>query len=296
MADKLQEPELVYDAKATLGEGPVWDHRTGCLYWVDILENQLHRFDPNHPDTSTRVSIKPYVSSIVPRQSGGIALTLQDGFYAFDLESRQLSLLAEVEATITDNRFNDGKCDPAGRFVAGTMSMSDQPARGALYTLDADHAVKRLLSDVHLSNGLAWTEDGKTLYHIDTPTRQVKAYDYNLQSGEIQNGRVVVQFPDDQGFPDGMTIDAEGMLWIAHWGGWQVSRWNPATGSKLGYVAVPASQVTCCTFGGPNLDQLYITTARIGLDEQALEHQPAAGGLFRVSLGIKGLQTSFYRG
>ena len=286
----------MWNARATLGEGPVWDDRTACLYWVDIVQSQLLIYDTMKPAASTNMSITPYVSSIVPRQLGGIALTLQDGFYAYDLQRRKLTLLAGVEADAADNRFNDGKCDPSGRYVAGTMSMSDQQASGALYQLDTDLKVRRLIPDVSISNGLAWTEDGSTMYYIDTPTRQVMAYDYDLATGAIRGGRAVIEFPEDQGFPDGMTIDTEGMLWIAHWGGWQVSRWNPTTGRKLSFIPVPASQVTSCAFGGPNLDQLYITTAREGLDAQALEKQPLAGGLFRASLDIKGRPTAFYRG
>jgi sugar lactone lactonase YvrE len=205
-------------------------------------------------------------------------------------------LLAEVEAHLPENRFNDGKCDPAGRYWAGTMSLTDQPSKGALYQLEADHTVKRLIPDVSISNGLAWTSDGGTMYFADTPTRQIAAFDYDLVTGDVNNRRTVVHIPEDQGFPDGMTIDSEGMIWVAHWDGWQVSRWNPNTGEQLCAIPVPASQVTSCTFGGPDLDQLFITTARVGLDEEELSKQPLAGGVFRAMPGVKGVPANRYRG
>lgn len=296
MQEKAVNLKLVCDARADLGEGPVWDAVSGCLYWVDILNNKLHIHDPEQPQSDETIEISPYISSIVPRHSGGVVLTLQDGFYAFDLDTNKLTLLAEVEATLPDNRFNDGKCDPAGRYWAGTMSMSDQPSRGTLYRMDTDHAVKPFVVDVSTSNGLAWASDGRTMYYIDTPTRQVVAFDYDLETGNISNRRMVVEIPEEQGYPDGMTIDSEGMIWVAHWNGWRVTRWNPNTGKLLDVVPVPASRVTSCTFGGPHLDKLYITTARVGLDEAELTKQPYAGGLFCAELGIRGTPAIPFRG
>ncbi|WP_217592866.1 SMP-30/gluconolactonase/LRE family protein [Cohnella sp. GbtcB17] len=295
-ADAKITVELVSDAQARLGEGPVWDARDGKLYWVDILSHRVHIHHPQEPAGDGAMELAPYVSSIVPRRSGGFALTLQDGFYVCDSAGGGLTRLAEVEASVPGNRFNDGKCDPAGRYLAGTMSMNDEPGRGALYSLDAGHAVATLVQDVGISNGLAWSGDGATLYYIDTPTQRVVAFDYDTASGAVANRRVVVEVPTDEGSPDGMTIDAEGMLWIAHWGGWQVSRWNPATGEKLLSVPVPASQVTSCAFGGERLDRLYITTARAGLGEAELAEQPHAGGLFCAEVGVRGLPTNPYFG
>ncbi len=279
---------LVFDAQAQLGEGPVWDPIGERLYWVDILNNRVHIHDPRQPHSNHSLEIGPYVSSIVLRQSGGLAMTLQDGYYVYDPISAELTQLAEVEASRPNNRFNDGKCDPLGRYLAGTMSLFDQPCKGALYSMDINHSVKVLATEVSISNGLAWSADGGTLYYIDTPTQQVVAFDYDLAAGTMNNRRIAIKIPEDQGSPDGMTIDSEGMLWIAHWGGWQVARWNPLTGEKLFSLPVPASQVTSCTFGGPDLDRLYITTARVGLRSTDLAAQPHAGGLFCAEVGVTG--------
>ncbi len=287
--------KLVCDAKAALAEGPVWDTVKGCLYWVDILGQKLHIHYPNEPESDKTIECTPYVSSVVPRLSGGLVITLQNGFHTFDPDTNEISLLAEMEEALTDNRFNDGKCDPAGRFLAGTMSMKDKPSKGALYCLDTDHSVKPLLSEVSISNGLAWSSDNKIMYYIDTPTQQVVAFDYEIETGAISERRVAVEI-SYPGFPDGMTIDSEGMIWVAHWGGWCVTRWNPFTGQQLASIPVPASQVTSCTFGGPNLDKLYISTARIGLSEDELAKQPHAGGIFCADLGIRGTPAIPYLG
>ena len=287
---------LVCDAKASLGEGPVWNEVTNQLYWLDILGHRLHIHLPEQPQDDEMITIEPYISSLAPRQSGGIVLTLQDGFYSYNLVNKELTLLAEVEASLTDNRFNDGKCDPRGRYLAGSMSLSNQQAKGSLYSMNSAHHTETLLTDVSISNGLAWSAEGNTMYFIDTPTRKVVAFDYNLDTGHISSRRVVVEIGDQPGSPDGMTIDAEGMLWVAHWGGWCVTRWNPHNGQLLQSIAVPASQVTSCAFGGTELDTLYITTARVGLSEEELIKQPNAGGLFSIKLGIKGTPSSMFVG
>jgi len=287
---------LVSDTNALLGEGPVWNSKTGQLYWLDILSHNLHIHNPSQPQHDEIIHIPPYISSVIPTQSGGIALTLQDGFYSYDLATKQTSLFASAEADLADNRFNDGKCDPRGRYLAGTMSLTNQHAKGSLYSMDQEYNVTTLLEDVSISNGLAWSADGNTMYFIDTPTRNVFAFDYELETGHISNRRIVIQIPEHLGSPDGMTIDAEGMLWVAHWGGWCVSRWNPLNGQLLQKISVPASQVTSCTFGGTELDTLYITTARIGLSEDELLKQPNAGGLFSIQLGIKGTPASLFAG
>jgi sugar lactone lactonase YvrE len=287
--------ELVLDAKATLGEGAIWHGREQRLYWVDITAGLLHAFTP--ADGSDRVfNVGQMVGAVVPRARGGVMLALHHGFAAFDLESGKLTPWSDPESDLPRNRFNDGKCDRAGRFWAGTISLDRDPGAASLYCLDSDGRVRTMVQGVTNSNGIAWSLDRTTMYYIDTPTRRVAAYDYDLASGQIGNSRTVITVPADAGKPDGMTVDAQGMLWIALWDGGGVSRWDPRTGARLDTVDVPARRVTSCAFGGPELDELYITTARIGLTEADLVHQPKAGGLFRARPGVAGVSAFEFAG
>jgi sugar lactone lactonase YvrE len=285
---------IVY-TKADLGEGPYWDADQQKLYWVDIERAQLHVHDPQGAaDAVFDVGCK--VGAAVLRQSGSVLLATHHGFEDFDLQSREKASVADPESHLPDNRFNDGKCDSRGRFWAGTMSMVRQPAAGSLYVLDTDGSVHRKFGGVTTSNGLGWSPDDSTMYYIDTPTLQVAAFDFDAETGTIDNRRVIVTFPDGVGRPDGMTVDAEGMLWIAHWDGGRITRWNPDGGQLIQTVELPVQRVTSCTFGGPDLRQLFITTARHGLDQAALKDQPLAGALFVLDPGVRGLPTYRYAG
>jgi sugar lactone lactonase YvrE len=292
--DPLQV-ELIVDAQATLGEGPCWDHRSGLLYSVDIKGQRVHILNPQTLEDRT-IQLDQMVGAVVPRQSGGVVLALQHGLFLLDLETEQLTLVNTPEKQLQDNRFNDGKCDPAGRFWAGTTSHLEEKPVGSLYCLEADHTVRKMIDGVTVSNGLAWSPDGRTMYYIDSPTKRVVAYDYDIDTGAISGQRTIITIPEGGGFPDGMTIDVEGMLWIAQWDGWQVSRWNPHTGEMLTAIPIPVAQVSSCTFGGPNLDELYITTARVRQSDEALAKQPHAGGIFRVKPGVAGMPAHFFAG
>lgn len=280
--------ELVLDAKAMLAEGPLWDDETQRLYWVNILESKLNVFDPATGGNEA-IDVGQYVGAAVLGRAGEAVLAMHRGFYSLDLQTGRLTEIFDPEPGLPDQRFNDGKCDALGRFWAGTMPMSGESPTGKLYRLDPDRRVNAMLDGIGCSNGLAWSSDHKTMYYIDSPTRQVMAYDYDLERGEMSNPRPVVTIPEGGGVPDGMTIDTDGMLWVAQWGGWQVSRWDPLNGKMLDAIAVPAARVSSCTFGGADLDELYITTARIGLDEAQLADQPHAGGIFRIRTGAKGM-------
>lgn len=280
--DEHQLYQILPVGLADLGEGPVWDDRLNRLLWVDIVAGNVHEW---------YVGSRRHVVTHFPVKIGAIALTEKEaliaasskGFVFLDLAERKITEIADPESQLINNRFNDGKCDPSGRFWAGTMDdVTGQKEAGALYRLGMDLGVTKMIDDVTCSNGLAWSLDGKTLYFIDTGTRQVKAFDFENDTGNIANGRIVILIPESEGIPDGMTIDNEGMLWIALWGGWKVARWNPITGEKLDEIALPVSQVTSCTFGGSNYDDLYITSAAIGLSEENLAKQPHAGSLFVV--------------
>jgi sugar lactone lactonase YvrE len=294
VADRV---ELVLDAKARLGEGAVWDADRQLLYWVDIEGYAVHAFDPA-TGRDQSFALGDSVGTVVPRAKGGVALTLGRAFAILDLETRRLSVLVEPdeEKARRGNRFNDGKCDPRGRFWAGTMAVSEAAAAGALYRLDADGSVHRMLEGVSISNGIVWSLDRDLMYYIDTPTREVAVFDYDDPTGAIANRRVAARFPAGHGWPDGMTMDAEGLLWVAEWDGGCVSRWDPATGKLARRIKIPVSRVTSCAFGGPDLEELYVTTAWSRLDPDRRRAQPQAGGLFRLRPGVKGVPAFSFAG
>ena len=278
--------EIIHDADATLGEGPAWDAKTGTLYWVDILEKRVHF---HRGDENGFVQLDEMPGCLAPTRNESLLVAARASILDLDLATGKLTVLASVSEH-ENNRFNDGKCDPTGRFLAGTMNMDEKSPTGALYTFDGQ-TVTRLLDGIRISNGLAWSPDYKTFYYIDTPTREVTAFDYDLSNGQISNPRVVITVPEALGWPDGMTSDTEGMLWIAMWGGAQVTRWNPQNGELLEQIALPAKNVTSCVFGGDNLNELYITSARVGLDETDLAAYRHSGSLMRVQTKVRGMPT-----
>ena len=280
------ETELVFDAHAEVGEGPAWDRRSGQLVWVDITGRLVHLFDPD-TGSDRSIDVGQHVGAAAPRAAGGLVLALRGGFGVLDLESGRVEAIGDTEASNPDNRMNDGKCDRAGRFWAGSMAYSETGNAGSLYRLEHDHSVVRVLTGVGLSNGLGWSPDDRLMYHVDSLAATVYVHDFDAESGAISNGRPLIEVPKEQGTPDGMTVDAEGCLWVAFWGGSAVRRYTP-DGSLLQEVALPVRQVSCCAFGGPDQGDLYITTAARGLSVRELEHQPAAGGLFRCRPGVTG--------
>lgn len=275
------------NVRADLGEGPVWDEKNQILYWIDILNGLIHEY---HLDSgmSQYFSVGEMIGSYALTNEGNLIVATQKGFGFIDKKTGNYRLLAAPERNIPDNRFNDGKCDPSGRFWAGTMSLTGKEKVGTLYMYDQGEA-HPMIREVSISNGLAWSMDYKTMYYIDTPTRQVAGYDFDLEKGMISNKRVVVNLPKGTGYPDGMTIDSQGMLWIAHWGGWQVSRWNPLTGQKLQSIELPVEQITSVTFGGKDFNTLFITSAKTGLSAEALLKQPLAGSVLWTNIkGVSG--------
>lgn len=286
------EAELLLDAKAELGEGSLWNPLEKKLYWIDIEGKMLHIFDPlTGKDTAFIVGER--IGTVVPVQIGGALVALQSGIYHINTETGDLNLITQP-LTDSNIRFNDGKCDPAGRFWVGSMHLQQEKGAASLYCLDTDKRVSVKLSNVTISNGIVWTADRKTMYYIDTPTSAVDVFDYDEQTGEISNRRVAFTVPESEGYPDGMTIDAEDKLWIALYGGGCVTRWDPISGAMLQKISVPAANTTSCAFGGENLDTLYITTAREGLNAEQLAERPGSGGLFAVKPGVKGVPAFFW--
>ncbi|MEJ0103846.1 MAG: SMP-30/gluconolactonase/LRE family protein [Bacteroidota bacterium] len=288
--------DVVTAHNCLLGESPVWDHRQKRIFWIDILNGEIHYFYPGRNEYDC-YSVGRITGSIALKKSGNIIATIERSFATIDIHNKTMRVIAETEVHLHNNRFNDGKCDPAGRFWAGTMSVLNEAHAGSLYALEKDLTVSTKLAGVTCSNGLAWSPDHKTLYYIDTPNRNVTAFDYNITDGNLSDRRVVINIPGETGYPDGMTIDTEGMLWIAIWGGWKIIRYNPYTGKKLFQVTLPVSQVTSCIFGGDSMDDLYITSAGIGLSEKEFREQPLAGSLFVIrNSGFTGINSYEFGG
>ncbi|NOT76223.1 MAG: SMP-30/gluconolactonase/LRE family protein [Cyclobacteriaceae bacterium] len=284
------KPEVVLDYKCLLGEGPVWDSQRNVICWIDILNGNIHQYSPESKKHET-FPMGQMIGSFSICTNGNFLAALKNGFAFVDRQSGSIENIIDPESDKPGNRFNDGKCDPQGRFWAGTLALSEEKGAGSLYTLDRDLTVTKKLSDVTISNGLAWTGDQQTLYYIDTPTSSIFSFSFEKDTGKISDRKVIIKIPTSDGYPDGMSIDAEGMLWIAHWDGWQLSRWNPSTGEKLLKINMPVARVTSCTFGGDNFEDLYITTARKELTEEQLAKQPLAGSLFVIKKsGFKGVR------
>lgn len=276
--------ELILDAKAMLGEGPAWDAKTQTLYWVDILGMRVYA------GTRTLAQLEEFIGCLAPCKNGHLILGTRFDFVDLEPDSGKLKMLAHLESEAPANRLNDGKCDPAGNFLAGTMDMNEKDPSGTLYSFNG-RTVTALFGGVVVSNGLAWSPDHKTLYYIDTPSREVKAFDYDLTTGTPANMRVVIRLDEALGWPDGMTSDMDGNLWIAMWGGAQVTKWNPDTGELLAQIPVPALHTSSCVFGGRDMNELYITSARTGMSDRDLLNYPLSGGLFKVVTNTTGMQT-----
>lgn len=290
---KTNKAELVLDTKSELGEGALWNHKTGQLMWINIEGKILNIYNPESGFNREMLTGQK-IGTVVPTESGHALVALKKGIYHFNLETGSKKLLAAPEAAIENNRFNDGKCDPSGRFWAGTMSMIGEKETGTLYRFDADSSIHAIIPNVSISNGIVWSLDNKKMYYIDTPTQKVMGYDFDVETGNITNPKVAVKVPEEMGSPDGMTIDENGNIWVALWGGSAVACWNPETGALLQTIKVPAKNVTSCAFGDDDLGTLYITSARTATSEEELLQYPHAGGLFKVQPGVKGVKAFFF--
>ncbi|MCZ7544463.1 MAG: SMP-30/gluconolactonase/LRE family protein [Anaerolineae bacterium] len=288
----MNEVEHVLAVQNDLGEGPLWDAEAGVLYWVDINPGRFYRWDPAAAQYETFAVGVP-VGALALRTKGGMVLATKDGLAFWDTETQALDFIAHPEAD-RPSRFNDGKVDRQGRFWAGTMTDARSPT-GALYRLDPDRALHTMVTGVTVSNGIGWSPDNRTMYYTDSTPRIIYAYDFDPATGAISNQRPFVHTPGSPDVPDGLTVDSEGFIWSARWDGWRVVRYDP-DGKVEREIPVPAQRPTSVMFGGPNLDELYITTARTGLSTTELEGQPKAGDLFRVRPGVRGLPESKFAG
>lgn len=281
----------IADVKAVLGEGPVWVEREQALYWVDIPEKRLFRWAEG--EGSRTIDQPAHICSLAPRVGGGFIGAGYEGFLAL-APGGGISPLANPEPELATNRFNDGKVDRAGRFWAGSMDRFEREATGSLYRLDPDLSWTKADGGYRVTNGPAFSRDGRTMYHTDSALQLVYAFDLD-EDGTASARRPFLRFGADEGYPDGMTVDAEDCLWIAFWDGWCVRRFSPS-GERLEEIGVPVQRPTSCAFGGPELDRLFVTSASRGLSPEELAMQPDAGGLFMTVPGVKGVAEPLFAG
>jgi sugar lactone lactonase YvrE/DNA-binding IclR family transcriptional regulator len=286
--------ECILPWAAYLGEGPVWDERTKRLLWLDILAPAIHVLNVETRENTT-YKVPHLVTAIAPRAKGGYATMSQHGLEFWDFDTGVLTPVVDPEANIPENRFNDAKCDPAGRFWAGSMALDASQPSGSLFRFDADASWQKLDTGFTVSNGMGWSPDNRTMYFTDTNLRTIYAYDFDLRMGTIANRRPLIEVPAGEGKPDGMTVDAEGYLWVAMWDGWSVRRYAP-DGRLDRTVELPVPRPSSCCFGGPGYRTLFITSARIRLGERALIEAPLSGGVFAFEPGVAGLASGTFKG
>ncbi len=284
----IPTPEPVGNHTSLWGEGPIW-HRDHLLY-VDIEGQKIVRFDPA-TNQEKIWDVGERVGTVVVREAGGIIFAGELGISLLDEATGGITRLADPEADNRGNRFNDGKCDPAGRFWAGTMPLGERKPVASLYCMEADHSVSKKFANVTVSNGLVWTRDTQTMYYIDTPRRNVLAFDFDVNTGTITNERVALNTSPYSGNPDGMTIDADDRLWIAFCHGSAVRCFDSQTWKMEAEVLLPCEEVTACAFGGENLQDLFISTG-----QKKNETAPLAGRLFVTPSGVTGVKSFTFAG
>lgn len=283
--------KVFFSHKCSLGEGAIWNAKTQELIFIDIEEKQLFFLPPSGKSPKV-YDLPERVGTVVPTHDDDkVIVALANGIFEFSRKGEKLNLLSNPHPNQPQLRMNDGKCDPQGRLWVGSMHLEQIKGAAKLYKINHDRSFEQMIDSVTISNGIVWSLDGSKMYYIDTPTGEVAQYDYDVKTGIISNRKTAIKIPESMGYPDGSTIDAEGMIWIALWNGNCVSRWNPNTGKLLQKVEVPAHNVTSCAFGGKDLDTLFITSSRLDMTEEESERFPEAGSLFSVKVGVKGIES-----
>ncbi|WP_228883507.1 SMP-30/gluconolactonase/LRE family protein [Paraburkholderia saeva] len=301
LSAKSQPPALanadvhcVSQVPALLGEAPMWSPRDDALYWVDILTPTIHRFDAAS-QTSTETKLGSMLSLVIPKATGGLLIATPGGLMTVD-GAGNLTRFSHPEFDRPGNRYNDGKCDRMGRLWVGTMDMGTAANRGSLFRVDADGSWKKMDTGFTVSNGLGWNPDNTLMYFTDSHRKTVYQYDFDLISGTIGNRRPFITLDSSAGAPDGLTVDADGCLWVAMWDDWCVARFDPE-GREMTRIRMPVPRPTSCCFGGQNLDVLYVTSARVRLTEDLLNSAPLSGSLFAVNVpGVRGLPETTFAG
>jgi sugar lactone lactonase YvrE len=288
----MTEIVCVLDSKSELGEGTLWDPNEQVLWWVDIWGKAIHRFDPATGNDEVHIAPE-YVGCVGLRRKGGLVVSLANGFYFFDPRTGAYEHLGDPEADKPHTRFNDGKPDRQGRFWSGTVFEAPPHQTefiGALYRLDKDLSVHKMVEGIGSSNGLAFSPDSRTMYYGDSNRNLVWAWDFDPVTGDIENRRVFIDTATTGGSPDGATVDAEGCYWTTLPESGKVARYDPA-GKLMRTIMMPTSIPTCCEFGGKDLDILYVTSAKL----RKLK-DPMAGNLFALDVGAKGLTLPYFEG
>jgi sugar lactone lactonase YvrE len=284
----------VLDARAKLGECAQWSAAEQAFYWVDIDAPSLNRFDPAS-GRNVAMPMPEAIGCFALRARGGFVVALRSGVWLARADGTLERKVADAPYDPSHHRFNDGRCDPRGRFLLGAMNERRDAPSAALWRLDADFTLTRVLADITISNGLAWSPDGRTMYHADTPTHRIDAYDYDLDAGLPRARRTFAQFGGETDRPDGATVDSEGCYWTAFYRGGKVLRIAP-DGRVVAEHAVPAMCPTMCALGGPRLTTLYVTTARKERPDDELARFPQSGGLFAMEVDVPGLPERAFAG
>jgi sugar lactone lactonase YvrE len=282
--------DLALELQMTLGEGAFWDRARGALVWVDILNGQIHELagsDHRVHRTDTHVGVA------APRSRGGWALAVREGFAAFDPDTGHFEILKRID--VPGTRMNDGNVDRRGRFFAGSMLYTEERGGGRLYRLDPDLSVGVVLDPVSVSNGIDWSPDGRTVYYVDSYERSIARFDFDEDTAAWSSVKTFARLADGEGFPDGLTVDSDGCVWLAVWDGAQVRRYTP-DGRIDRVFQVPAPRVTSCGFGSGDLATLFITTARVGLSASQLEEYPLSGSLFAIRPAVSGSARNAFAG
>lgn len=289
-----KDATLELKIKTSLGEGAFWNYKTGELYWIDIEGKKLFIYNPETKQNLI-FDLPSRPGTVVPSVKKDTAvLALEEGIYYINTKNGKTKRFSDVEAKLTINRFNDGKCDPEGNLWVGSMNLKQDKASAFLYKIAPDGSATQMLDSITISNGIVWTKNGKTMYYIDTPTKKIMAYDFDLNKSTISNGRVAVEVPETLGYPDGMAIDENDMLWVGLWNGNAVGNFDPKSGKLIRKIEVPAHNVTSCAFGGKNLNILYITTAGIDMTPEEQKRFPDAGSVFTAQPGVKGVKSNLF--
>ncbi len=292
MSVQIWKANALAKTSLLLGEGAIWHPGWGKFLYVDILGEKVGCIDPITKERK-EVNVGRKIGVAVPADNGKLIAALQGSIAQLETEKGTLDKLIDIEPGNPENRCNDGRCDAMGRLWIGVMNVNALPREGALYRFD--DSLTKMLENTSVSNGICWSKDNCFMYYIDSLDYNVKMYDFDLKTGSISNERVIITIEEEGCMPDGMCMDEEGKLWIAMWGEGCIRRYEPDSGNLIGKVIVEAPHVTNCSFGGDNMQQLFITTAREGLSEEELERFPLSGALFIADTGIRGLGINYFK-